>query len=150
MALVFIISIISIGIGVGLIMIGIKDFNYIDDIDSKYYIEDVQTLQMIDDLIIDDIYFERIEYVENDSNDVKIVCKHSKYYKCEINNQYKENIIYMHLYEDSSSLMEQLRHSIDNINNKEFVNYSKSKVYVYTSKQNIEKLKENLKNYVDN
>lgn len=148
-ALILVISLILIGVGIGFITIGITPFNYIDDIDSKYYIEDVQTLQMRDDLIIDDIYFGSVEYIESDSNDVKIVCKHSKYYEFEINNLYKENIIYIHFYENRSNLMDQLRASIDNINNKQIVDYSKSKVYVYASKDNIEKLQKNWENYIE-
>ena len=106
-----------------------------------------QLKDMRDDLIIDESYYGRIEYVESDNANVKIVSKHSKYYKLSLNNYYKDNIIFIHFYEADNNIMNLLRDSLEHLNNKEIIDYSKSKIYIYTTKENIDKLKTNLKNY---
>jgi len=146
-AIILVSTLIFMGSGIGFITLSIKDFNYISDINYKDFVTEEKVIDMRDDLIIDENYYGRIEYVESDNTDIKIVCKHSKYYKFSLNNYYKENIMFIHLYETDNGIMERLRDSLDDLNNKEIVDYSKSKIYIYTTKENIDKLKNNLKNY---
>lgn len=145
-AIIFVSSVILTGLGIGLVTLSIKDFNYISDINSKDYISDEKVIDMRDDLIIDDS-FENVEYVESDNTNIKIVYKHSKYYKLQINNYYEDNIIFLHFYETDYNFMDRLRTNLKDLNNKEIVDYSKTKIYIYTTKENINKLKTNLKNY---
>ena len=153
-ALIFIISVFTLSIGIGMTIISIKDFDYIDDTDSKYYIEEEKVIAMNDDLLFDHGYYEYgyyyyqdIEYVETDSNDVRVVCKHSKQYICEINTY--NNNVYAHVYQNRTSLMQYLRQNIKDINNKKIIDYSSYKIIIYTSKENIEKLKQNRINYIE-
>lgn len=153
-ALVFIISILMLSIGIGLTVIGIKDFDYINDVNSKYYIEAEKTITMNDSLLLDDGYydygyyhFQPIDYIETSSNDVRVVCKHSKHYMCDIN--IYNNKIYTHIYQNDTTLMEQVRQYITDINNKKVVDYSNYKIIVYTSKENIEKLENNKIKYIE-
>lgn len=146
-AIIFVSSLIFIGLGIGFITISVKDFNYISDINYKDFVTEEKVIDMRDDLIIDENYYGRIEYVESDNTNIRVVCKHSKYYKFSLNNYYKENIIFIHFYETDNSIMNRLRDSLEDLNNKEIVDYSKSKIYIYTTKENIDKLKNNLKNY---
>lgn len=146
-ALIFVSSIILIGLGTGFMTISIKDFNYISDINYKDFVTEEKVIDMRNDLIIDENYYGRIEYVESDNSNIRIVCKHSKYYKFSLNNYYKENIMFINFYETDNSIMDRLRDSLEDLNNKEIVDYSKSKIYIYTTKENIDKLKNNLKNY---
>ena len=54
-------------------------------------------------------------------------------------------IIYIHTYEDKSKFMDLIRNIINDINNKEIKNYyPKYIINVYASKDNIEKLKQNI------
>ncbi len=150
-ALIFIISIILTGTGIGFATIGIKDLYYIDDINSKYYSNQEITIEMKDDLVIKNDYYDRdVEYIESDNSDLKIVCRHSKYYICDFDNYtYNyQNGVNIHVYEESSSFMDHLRDSLNDLNNKNIVDYSKSKIYIYTTKENIEKLKLNLEKYI--
>ena len=110
-----------------------------------------------------------IEYIETDSNEIKIVVKHSKYYSAEIAN-YKamsidevleeytqtdmiidqilgnENLIDIYLLPNNTKKGDMIRKTIKDINNKEIKDYSNYKVYVYTSKENIEKIRKNQNN----
>ncbi|MCI9063758.1 MAG: helix-turn-helix transcriptional regulator [Clostridia bacterium] len=140
MAIVFISSLILGGISIGLVCIGMTQFNYIDNPSEINQVEDVFEVKMKENLSIDN-WNDNIEYIETDSNEVKIVIKHSKYHKAYISN-HKDNII-LNYYEDDTKIMDIIRDSIKDINNKEIKNYYEPEIYVYTSKDNINKIKQN-------
>lgn len=148
-ALIFIISVVALSLGIGMFIIGIKDFNYINDINSDYYIEEEKIITMKDDLLLDDGYYHsfNLEYIETDSDDIRIVCKYSKHYNCDIN--IYNNKVYAHVYQNDTTLMEQVKQNIKDINNKKVVDYSNYKIFIYTSKENIEKLENNKINYIE-
>lgn len=151
-ALIFIISIILAGTGIGFATIGIKDIDYIDDINSKYYSNQEMTLEMQDDLVIkNDYYGYDVEYVESNNKDIKVLCRISKYYTCSIRyDDFRyENSLYIYPNEEDFNIMDHLRDGLNDLNNKKIVDYSKSKIYIYTTKENIDKLKSNLKKYID-
>lgn len=145
LALFFIGALFLIGIGCGIVAVGLTNFEYIDDINSKYYIQEEKIIKMKKDLFINDNYFD-IEYIEDDSNNIKVVYKHSKYYNLIINT-YENNGISFHVYQNDSNDIKQFKNYIDDINNKKLINYSRCKIYIYTSKENIEALKNNKQNY---
>lgn len=148
-ALIFISSVLILSIGIGLSIVGIKDFDYINDFNSKYFIQEEKIVNMNDKLLIDDFYYYLdIEYIETDLDDVKVVCKHSKNYNCDIS--IYDNKIYTHIYQNDIDLMKQLRQIINDINNKKIINYSDFKVKIYTSKENIDKLQSNIVEYIKN
>ena len=146
LGLLFVISLILLGLGIGFIFIGITSFNYIDNINSKYYIEDEFYVEMKDDLIIHDYYYE-VDYIESGNNDLKVVYKHSNTFDI-ILEEDSENEIYFYSILKDSNIMNFIRQIIDDINNKKIINYSNFKIYVYTSKENINKLLDNKKNYL--
>lgn len=138
MAWMFLASLILAGISIGIILIGITKFNYIDASDRINDVEDTFTVEMTDNLSIKN---NSIQYIETESNDVKIVVKHSKYYKFKIKN-YKERISIYALQEEGNT-MEFIRDIINDINNKEITDYFSPVTYVYTSKENIAKILQN-------
>ena len=140
MAIVLIISLVLAGISIGIIMIGTTKFNYIEDNTSNSEIENEYNVEMSDDLYINECYC-NLEYIETDTNEIKIVAKHSKYYIVNYIND--KNKIYIQFVNDETKYMELIRNIIKDINNKEIKNYNIPTVYVYASKDNIEKLKEN-------
>ncbi len=140
----FISSIIFAGVGIGLTLVAFKDFTYISDLNSKYYIDDTYTLDMNDNLLIDD--FHNVEFVESDTNNIDITCKHSKFYTFKIYNE-SENI-YFNVFE-KENFMEQLREGIKDFIDKKIIDYAKYKIYIKTSKENIAKLKENRRNFIE-
>ena len=167
LAILFLVSLVLAGIGIGMISIGITNFNYIENPEENNEIEEIYNIEMKDNLSIRHPY--NIEYIETDSNEIKIVVKHSKYYSAEIAN-YKamsidevleeytqtdmiidqilgnENLIDIYLLPNNTKKGDMIRKTIKDINNKEIKDYSNYKVYVYTSKENIEKIRKNQNN----
>jgi len=136
-AILLISSFVLAGLSIGMIIIGATKFNIVED--NSEIIEDTYTFQMTDNLSIDN---ENIEYFETESDDIKIVISHSKRYK--INIETSDDILYMYSYDDEINYMSTLRDIIKDINNKEIKDYSSNIVIkIYTSKANIEKLKQN-------
>ena len=165
LAILFIVSLVLAGIGIGMMSIGMTRFNYIENPEENNEIEEVYNVEMKDDLSI--IHPYNVEYIETDSNDIKIVVKHSKYYNAKIINnkamsidevldskiqtdiiidQILGNSIEIYVLQDDTKVLEKLRKNIKDVNNKEIKDYSNYKVYVYTSKENIEKLIRNQNN----
>ena len=87
------------------------------------------------------------EFVESDNDDIKIVSKTSKYYYVSVEN-HEPNIYQIHRYvKDSNDIMNIINNSIKNVNNKEIILYDDYKIKIYTNKENIEKLKNNIRTY---
>lgn len=126
------------GMSIGMILIGATKFDYVEDYDGN---EDTYNVPMTENLCID-YWNNGIEYEETDSSDVKIIVKHSKFTRTEIHNE--NEVIDIYSYQDETKIMEQLRKTIEDINNKQIKGYANPKVYVYASKENIEKIKQNI------
>ena len=141
MAISFVISLIIAGISIGMILIGITKFNYITDSNVRNTIEDVYEYDMSKNLSMNNLVYP-INYVETNSNKVKIVVKHSKYVATTIY-EYNETLE-VECRPSSSSIMEIIRDTIKEINNKEIIEHSYPEVYVYSSKENINKIKQNI------
>lgn len=143
MAILFIISLFLVGASIGFICIGITNFNYIENSEINNEIEEVYNIEMRDNLSINS--WRNIEYIETDSKEVKVVVKHSKYYNINMIND--RGNIYFAYTQDDTKIMEGIRQSIKDINNKEIKDYSSYTVYVYSSKSNLEKIEKNQKLY---
>lgn len=138
-AVIILIALILAGIGIGCALIGIKDFEYIEEyniVNDKYTFEMSENLGIIS-------WNDETEYIENNSNEVTIIVKHSNHYntKYYINNEK----LHFHCYHDDSKMFEIINNTIEDLKNKKIVNYDKIKIYVYSSKENIKKIKENSK-----
>jgi len=142
----FIISLIGIGLGTGLFLLGVMQFNYKEDFNSENYIKETKIIDMNDKIIINDWYSDSINYVESDNNNIKIEYISSKYYELFLDDD-NDNVYNFHFYLNEELIMELIRDTIKNFNNKEIVDYSKHQVNVYTSKENINKLKDNYLKY---
>lgn len=140
-ALIFISCVLIIGLGLGFIITSIKDFNFVSDVDSKYYISDINHIDMNDNLII----YNEVTYIEKNIKDIEIVSRHSKYYNLNIITDRN----YVNLILDSNfNFLSSLNDFINNLNDKKVVDYGISKIYVYARAENIEKLKKNRDNYL--
>lgn len=140
MAISFIIALILAGISIGMILIGITKFNYITDSNEKNVVEDVYEYEMSENLSMNYLVY-AINYIETDLDKVKIVVKHSKYVETRIN-EYDETLE-IECRPTRTSTMEIVRDTIKEINNKEIIEPSYPEVYIYSSKENIEKMKNN-------
>lgn len=140
-AILLISSLVLAGLSIGMIFIGATSFNVVEENNTEA--EDEYNIQMTENLSISG-WENNIEYIENDSSDLKIVVKHSKHYKTTLENE--NDIIYVFSYTDDINFMNMIRDIIKDINNKEIKSYNYDNfITVYTSKANIEKLKQNKK-----
>lgn len=143
----FILSLVLLGIGGGITMIGLTEFDYIDDINNEIYLKDEIIISMQNDLMIYSHYDDMIEYIEEDRSDIKIVYKHTNQYDLSYLNDF-ENYLYLNYKTVNDNVFKTVREQIKDINQKKIINYSKFKVYICTSKENIDKLKNNRNNYL--
>ena len=143
LALVFAISIILFGFGVGLVLLSFNNFTLISLDNEKYFSSKEYSLDMEDKM-----YFYNscndIDYIESDNNNIKVVLKYSKYY-----NQFyfdKEHFGYYFYPSSSGNNFEFIKEQIENINNNKLVDYQACEIKIYTTKENIDKLKYNYSN----
>lgn len=142
MAISFVIALILAGLSIGMILIGITQFNYIPGPNEKNIVEDVYEYEMSEKLSIS-CWNYILNYIETDSDKIKIEVKHSEYMKTKIlNNEWIQNIE-VYCIADETKIMETFRNIVEDINNKEIVDYSIPVMNVYASKENIEKMKQN-------
>lgn len=143
----FILSLVLLGIGGGMTMIGLTEFDYIDDINNEAYLENEIIIPMQDDLVIQSYFDNMMEYQIDDRSDIKIVYKHTNQYDLSSINDF-ENYLYLDYKTVNGDIFKIIRDQIKDINQKKIINYSKFKVYICTSKENIDKLKNNRNNYL--
>ncbi len=133
----FIGSLIIFGTGCGMGFIGFSEFKFLKD----KSIESTEVISMNDHLIIPNYRVEKLKFVETDFNDIKIVAHHSNYYQLVVEKE--DNFIHIYLgykYEDT---LKQFRSQLQNINKKELIDYDSYEITIYTSIENIKKLKDN-------
>ncbi len=149
MAIMFLISLILLGVGISTALIGFTRFNYTDEIPESYLVKDTYVFEMTEDLVVTPWGYSNMyiaEYIETDSGDITVEIEHTKYLE---SYWYRlGNVIELYGSYDETKYMEMVRDVIDEINNKTIrdVQYF-AKTRIYTSKENIEKLKQNEKNY---
>ena len=138
----FILSLAILGSGLGLIFIGTLNFEILDYDNTMLKKEEIE-FEMQDNIFINN----NVEYVESDINNIKLEYKINKFCKLE-----KYNHDNIHLWAECSNPIKQTNEFIKNINNKKIIfnNNSLQDIVVYASKENINKLKNNKKNYFNN
>ena len=139
----FIISLITVGIGVGLLLIGTLQFKYIENdtesLETKYIEYD-----MHNKLFIDNHY--NIEYIPSDNTNLKIEYTINKNYEVKVLD-YSENII--NLWPTCENPIEMIKETIENLNNRKIipVDGNIESIKVYTTLENINLLKQNKDNF---
>ena len=90
LAITFSMSLISMSIGIGLLFIGLTNFNVTRDVENDRLVEENISLSMQEGIFFED-WHNNIKYIESDNPDVKIVYKHSLYYNINMNKKTNEN-----------------------------------------------------------
>ena len=132
-------SLVSLGLGIGLFIIGFKDF----EVKAEYGVKTEEIIEMQDNMLFQNSYED--EFIEEDRKDVRIVIEHAGTGKIELH-QYgndKFNIMSVYLIDDGESYLKTIRQIIKDINNKKLIDYGNIKIKIYASKENIEKFREN-------
>ena len=142
----FISSLIVLGIGGGMILIGSISFDVIEN-DKSILKTVTKEYDMKDDLLIYPHYDYEVEYVISDNTNVKIEYTFNKY--CEIDDYHDENTIVGRVYCENP--IEIARAFIKNANDKKILLMDDhvEKMVVYTNQNNIEKLKKNWSNHLE-
>ena len=139
----FIISLITVGIGVGLLLIGTLQFKYIENdtesLETKYIEYDMHNKLFIDN-------HHNIEYIPSDNTNLKIEYTINKNYEVKVLD-YSENII--NLWPTCENPIEMIKETIENLNNRKIipVDGNIESIKVYTTLENINLLKQNKDNF---
>lgn len=143
--ILLVVSLVLGGIGIGLSLIGVKDFEYIDEPSDKYLVITEQNIKMNSKLFFDDMYYD-VKYIESDIKDIKVETKYVKNYEIVVEKRLDDFYEVHRNYSDNE--INSIKTIIRGINNKEIINYSYYEVNIYASKKNIEILKNNRNQYV--
>jgi transcriptional regulator with XRE-family HTH domain len=136
----FILSVIILGIGIGLTLLGALNFEILEENETMEKIE-TREFKMNDNLYIDNR--NNIEFIETDIEDIKVEYTINKYCKIE---DYEE--IEPYIYCNNYNKM--IKEFIKNMNNKKIIPITSNakKIKIYTTKENFEKLKNNEQKYL--
>lgn len=142
----FIISLIALGIGIGISFIGTLNFEVLEDNSEMLKIE-TKEYEMQDNILFDLYPYKTIGYVESDIDNIKVEYEINKY--CKIKDSKSGNYIYAWTTCLNSSKI--IHEFIDNFNNRKIVliNTDINSITIYASKENIEKLKNNFGDYIN-
>lgn len=142
----FIISLVMFGVGIGLVIVGALNFEYIEN-DKSILKTDYMEIDMKDNLIFG-YHYPEVKYIESNNDNIKIEYTLNKY--CEINHSDLSDNVF-HMWASCENPIKLIKEVINNFNNKKIVsiNNQLQDVKVYTTKENIDKLKKNYKDYTD-
>ena len=142
--LVFILSLLCCGIGIGLITIKVPDVKYIRGTEEYIdFIDEEFVVPMNNDLVLDLPHF--INYVESDSSDIKIVYRHHKDNR--ITEFYEENIFRLYWTYSNYDFLDITKDILKDLNNNQILEYDYENITVYASKNNINILKDNYEEF---
>ena len=142
----FVVSLIMFGVGIGLVIVGALNFEYIEN-DKSILKTDYMEIDMKDNLIFG-YHYPEIEYIESNNENIKIEYTINKY--CEINRSDLSDKV-IHIWSSCENPMKLVKEVINNFNNKKIVsiNNQLQDIKIYTTKENINILKKNYENYTD-
>ena len=155
-AIIFLISLLLVGVGIGLMVHGASNIEYKDvktDEAQEYFIEDTYEYNFEDDLAI--CCSRNIEYHEEDIDNIVIKLTHYKNYDYDfVLTHYKD---YDYDFVKERTLLElrnnyngtefnDIKTLLKDLNKRKVVNYSSTKIDIHASKENIEKLRINYNN----
>lgn len=150
--IVFISSLILIGIGIGFITLSLPKFNYYN-IDNDKYIKTSQEFSIDKNTVFTDscewsYNYGTVNYIEDERKNILIEVSHNKHQKIEIEKY--NNYIYINNTGMQNIDFKVIRDFINEINNYKIINfdsYNKYKVNIYGNKENLELMKNRANNY---
>ena len=136
--LLFLISFVLIGIGIGLGTMSIKEIKYMG-LDGDKVAKESKTIKMSKDLYIEDNYHFKVEYIEEDRKDILIVTKNVGDKPIEIiedKNLDGDRIVY---FSEDNYDFENFKQVIDDLDHKKIYDYDHI-IEIHASKENIDKI----------
>lgn len=142
--IMFISSLLVLGSGIGMTAIGFTKFDLVED----YSVVDEKIIPMEEDYFVHERYDgNELEFVESENSDLRITVSHAEdmYSYIEV----VDNNIHAYAYTDFDNVFEVIRGQLDEINKMKIHNYDRYKVTIYTTKENIETLKNNYNRFME-
>ena len=143
----FVLSLMMIGVSTGFCLIGIKDFDYKSILQTDKYEVTSLDYEMTKDIFF--FYPEEDDYIEKDIDGIVVEIKHSKNSNV-YTYEYDDGQVELYVNYNDFRVFKLINDIIDDINNKEIIYYDEFDIKVYASKENIEKLKQNKADYIEN
>ena len=142
----FVISLIMIGVGSGLILVGTLNFEYIKNDKENLKTEYIE-LEMRNDLIFG-YHYPEIEYIEANNDNIKIEYTVNKY--CDLNHSDLSDKV-IHIWASCENPIKLVKEVINKFNDKKIIsiNNQLQDIKIYTTKENIDLLKINFRDYND-
>lgn len=139
--IVFVSSIILCGIGVGVLLYGVLNFDYIDAKDSNMYKTNEVVIPLNNNAYFNNHIYDVI-YIKEDRDDIKVKFKSNKY--CNVRINYDEEIIFNR---NCNNRADMIKEYLSDVNKKKIYNLDIGvyDVEVYASEGNINILKQNRK-----
>lgn len=147
----FISSIFMIGIGAGVLLIGLLDFKIIDNIEDGLLVSKTFEVDMKNNLIIDDYYFDDIQYINEEIDNIRIEYSVNKYCKSSYEVYDDDEFSNLNIISYCDNPIELIKVAIGYINDKTIANISNEvvNVKVYGRLDNIELIKNNYQKYLN-
>lgn len=150
--IIFISSLILIGIGIGFIALSLSKFDYYN-IDTDKYMKTSQEFDTDKNTVFVDLCewsynYGTVNYIEDERNNILIEVNHNRHQKIEIEKY--NNYIYINNTGMQNIDFKVIRDYINEINNYKIINfdnYNKYKVNIYGNKENLELMKNRANNY---
>lgn len=140
----FLISLILAGMGIAFIVFGISKLEFVDDLENdEYFISTSETLEMTESTSFEFYWHNGIEYVPSENEDIRVEFRHSNCYDVNLVKFDEESDSYQIQLNVKESDFDLYKRVLEDIKNLKIVDYSQTKVTIYTTEENIEKLKRN-------
>lgn len=143
----FILSLIMLGIGTGIIIFSSINFKYTKN-DSSFLKTDILEFEMKDDLFFEHYTNSEVEYIETNDKNVKVEYIINKF--CEI--QHNEiNSSGIDIISSCENPLNIIKEAINAFNKKKIINITDDiiSIKIYSSKENIDKLKKNHDKFIN-
>lgn len=139
-------ALVLIGLGIGTLLGGITQFKYVNANKKR----DEYTFEMNDKLMINDSVYD-VEYIENELDNITIRFECPEFcatnYSMQRGKKYNYIEISFDCYKDDTKIIQSFNSFIEDVNAKRIRKYERTKIYVFTSKENIKKIKQNRVEY---
>ncbi len=139
----FLISLMIAGVGSGLMFIGSLDFEMSDG--KELMVTQSMEVDMIDNLIIKNTTGNEIEYIETNNQNIKIEYLLNRYSTSSYNIYDEAEYKQLYIFSESPEIFKMMKESINYLNDKKLLNQNSQlkDIKIYTTKENINKLKAN-------
>ncbi len=139
----FLISLIIAGVGSGLMFIGSLDFEISDG--KELMVTQSMEVEMNDKLVINNTIGNSIEYIESNNQNIKIEYLTNRYSTSSYNIYDEAEYKQLYIFSESPEIFKMMKESINYLNDKKLLNQNSQlkDIKIYTTKENIEKLKAN-------